>query len=72
MKQLNSSSAHFREIMFFYSKEVVNDMDLFIKIKEDLKLEKISRKLISEKHKTTVPLNIYGSRTANLVVRNIN
>ena len=33
MKQLNSSSAHFREIMFFYSKEVVNDMDLFIKIK---------------------------------------
>lgn len=33
-----------REIMFFYAKDIVNDMDLFIRIKEDLKMENFMHK----------------------------
>lgn len=72
LKELNPSSTQLRDTMFFYSKEVVNDMDLFIRLKEDLKLEKMTRKDLPEREDSNLSVNIYGNETASLVVANIN
>lgn len=72
MKEINPASMQLREIMFFYSKEVISDMDFFIRLKEDLKISSISRRHNSDKKELKELINIYSNQSSNLVVSNIN
>ena len=51
--------------MFFYAKDIVIDMDLFIRVKEDLKMENLVH--IKKDNKKNI-INIYRSGTANFVI----